>query len=73
MCIRDSYLTVCAHNEHFFVYRQIVRDEIEQQLAEFKRQEPLLRPNFSREVLKSSQEGDRSQESGVRKNVKSTS
>ncbi len=37
----EHYLTVCAHNEHFLVYRQIVRDEIERQLAEFKRQEPL--------------------------------
>jgi radical SAM superfamily enzyme YgiQ (UPF0313 family) len=40
----EHYLTVCAHNEHFLEYRQIVRDEIEQQLAEFKRQELLLRP-----------------------------
>jgi hypothetical protein len=31
----DHYLTVCAHNEHFLEYRQIVRDEIEAQLAEF--------------------------------------
>ncbi|MFS8120464.1 MAG: DUF4070 domain-containing protein, partial [Microcoleus sp.] len=31
----DHYLTVCAHNEHFLEYRQIVRDEIEEQLAEF--------------------------------------
>jgi radical SAM superfamily enzyme YgiQ (UPF0313 family) len=31
----DHYLTVCAHNEHFLEYRQIVRDEIEGQLAEF--------------------------------------
>jgi radical SAM superfamily enzyme YgiQ (UPF0313 family) len=40
----EHYLTVCAHNEHFLAYRQIVRDEIEQQLAEFQCQEPLLRP-----------------------------
>jgi hypothetical protein len=26
---------VCAHNEHFLEYRQIVRDEIEAQVAEF--------------------------------------
>jgi hypothetical protein len=26
---------MCAHNEHFLEYRQIVRDEIEAQLAEF--------------------------------------
>jgi hypothetical protein len=31
----DHYLTVCAHNEHFLEYRQIVRDEIEAQVAEF--------------------------------------
>ena len=31
----EHYLTVCAHNEHFLEYRQIVRDEIEQQLQEF--------------------------------------
>ena len=34
----DYYLTVCAHNEHFLEYRQIVRDEIERQLAEFQAQ-----------------------------------
>lgn len=31
----EHYLTVCAHNEHFLEYRSIVRDEIEEQLAEF--------------------------------------
>jgi radical SAM superfamily enzyme YgiQ (UPF0313 family) len=30
------YLTVCAHAEHFIEYRQIVRDQIEAQIAEFK-------------------------------------
>ena len=35
----EHYLTVCAHNEHFLEYRQIVRDEIEGQLAEFLAQE----------------------------------
>lgn len=35
----EHYLTVCAHNEHFLEYRQIVRKEIEQQLREFQRQE----------------------------------
>ncbi|MBW4639433.1 MAG: DUF4070 domain-containing protein [Gloeocapsa sp. UFS-A4-WI-NPMV-4B04] len=34
----EHYLTVCAHNEHFLEYRQIVRDEIEGQLAEFSAQ-----------------------------------
>ncbi|MBE9114280.1 B12-binding domain-containing radical SAM protein [Lusitaniella coriacea LEGE 07157] len=33
--ILKSYLTACAHLEHFLEYRQIVRDEIEGQLAEF--------------------------------------
>jgi len=31
----EHYLTVCAHNEHFMEYRQIVRDEIEAQLVEY--------------------------------------
>ncbi|MCU0569366.1 MAG: DUF4070 domain-containing protein [Oculatellaceae cyanobacterium Prado106] len=33
------YLAVCAHNEHFMEYRQIVRDQIEGQLQEFLTQE----------------------------------
>lgn len=37
----EAYLTVCAHNEHFLEYRQIVRDEIEAQLREFQHQEAL--------------------------------
>jgi len=37
----EHYITVCAHNEHFLEYRQIVRDEIMAQLAEFQRQEAL--------------------------------
>jgi radical SAM superfamily enzyme YgiQ (UPF0313 family) len=32
----DHYVTVCAHAEHFLEYRQIVRDQIEAQLAEFR-------------------------------------
>ena len=35
----EHYLTVCAHNEHFLEYRQIVRDQIQQQLKEFQTQE----------------------------------
>ena len=35
----EHYLSVCAHNEHFLEYRQIVRDEIEAQLAEFLAEE----------------------------------
>ncbi|WP_264320577.1 B12-binding domain-containing radical SAM protein, partial [Zarconia navalis] len=44
----DYYLTVCAHNEHFLEYRQIVRDEIERQLAEFKAQNSIQ--NWQKEV-----------------------
>jgi hypothetical protein len=31
----EHYLAACAHNEHFLEYRQIVRDQIESQLAEY--------------------------------------
>lgn len=31
----EHYLTLCAHNEHFLEYRQIVKREIEEQLANF--------------------------------------
>ena len=35
----EHYLAVCAHNEHFMEYRQIVKDQIEAQLREFQEQE----------------------------------
>jgi hypothetical protein len=31
----EHYLTLCAHNEHFMEYRQIVKEEIEAQLKDF--------------------------------------
>ena len=31
--VTEHYLAACAHNEHFLEYRQIVRDQIESQLA----------------------------------------
>ncbi|MHC5730744.1 MAG: DUF4070 domain-containing protein, partial [Nostoc sp.] len=31
----EHYIAACAHNEHFLEYRQIVRDQIESQLAEY--------------------------------------
>ncbi len=31
----EHYLSSCAHNEHFLEYRQIVREQIESQLAEY--------------------------------------
>ncbi|HBW57717.1 MAG TPA: B12-binding domain-containing radical SAM protein [Oscillatoriales bacterium UBA8482] len=37
-----QYLTLCAHNEHFLEYRQIVRTEIEKQLAEYQAQKAEL-------------------------------
>ena len=43
----EHYLIVCAHNEHFMEYRQIVRDEIEGQLAEFLAREAQLNQALS--------------------------
>ncbi|MEB3225176.1 MAG: DUF4070 domain-containing protein [Synechococcus sp.] len=40
----EHYLTLCAHNEHFLEYRQIVKDSIEAQLAEFLEQEAVNTP-----------------------------
>jgi radical SAM superfamily enzyme YgiQ (UPF0313 family) len=39
----EHYLTICAHNEHFLQYREIVRAQIEEQLAEFQRQQAKLK------------------------------
>jgi radical SAM superfamily enzyme YgiQ (UPF0313 family) len=39
----EHYLAVCAHNEHFLEYRQIVKDEIEAQLQEFLAEEARLK------------------------------
>ncbi|EFA72009.1 Cobalamin B12-binding [Raphidiopsis brookii D9] len=33
--VAEHYLATCAHNEHFLEYRQIVRDQIEGQLAAY--------------------------------------
>ncbi|NES71102.1 MAG: DUF4070 domain-containing protein, partial [Okeania sp. SIO2D1] len=38
-----SYLSVCAQIEHFLEYRQIVKDQIEAQLAEFLANEQKLK------------------------------
>lgn len=40
----ESYLINCAHIEHFIEYRQIVRDEIEAQLAEYLAQKANSQP-----------------------------
>ncbi|UBF26637.1 B12-binding domain-containing radical SAM protein [Kovacikia minuta CCNUW1] len=39
----EHYLNVCALNEHFLEYRQIVRDQIEAQLAEYLETEAKLK------------------------------
>jgi radical SAM superfamily enzyme YgiQ (UPF0313 family) len=46
----EHYLTMCAHNEHFLEYRQIVRDEIEAQLAEFQALEAQVQINTPEKV-----------------------
>ena len=46
----EHYLTMCAHNEHFLEYRQIVKDQIEAQLAKFKAQEKLVEQANSEKV-----------------------
>ncbi len=38
----EHYLTVCAHNEHFLEYRQIVRDTISKQIAELPPEQKLV-------------------------------
>ncbi|WP_338038636.1 B12-binding domain-containing radical SAM protein [Neosynechococcus sphagnicola] len=40
----SSYLAVCAQIEHFLEYRQIVRREIEEQVAQFLAAEALTKP-----------------------------
>ena len=40
----EQYITVCAHNEHFLEYRDIVRQQIAAQLAEYQRQQPQPQP-----------------------------
>ncbi len=53
----EHYISVCAHNEHFNEYRQIVRDEIEGQLAVYlaTRQEVVDLPVVAPEVAPSLQ------------------
>jgi hypothetical protein len=35
--VAEQYLAVCAHNEHFLEYRDLVRLQIESQLATYRR------------------------------------
>jgi len=39
----EHYLIVCAHNEHFMEYRDIVRSEIEGQLADYWKEEERMK------------------------------
>ena len=39
-----DYLMMCAHNEHFLFYRSIVKQEIEEQLAEYQANKQQLAP-----------------------------
>jgi radical SAM superfamily enzyme YgiQ (UPF0313 family) len=47
----SSYLAVCAQIEHFLEYRQIVRDEIEAQVAEFLEAEAKAKEAAEAQVL----------------------
>ncbi|MFH7029292.1 MAG: B12-binding domain-containing radical SAM protein [Heteroscytonema crispum UTEX LB 1556] len=47
----SSYLAVCAQIEHFLEYRQIVRDQIEAQVAEFLQAEAKLKESAEAQVL----------------------
>lgn len=42
----EHYLTMCAHNEHFLEYREIVKEQIENQLAEYLAQKARLSPSL---------------------------
>jgi radical SAM superfamily enzyme YgiQ (UPF0313 family) len=46
----DHYLSICALNEHFLEYRQIVKDEIESQLAEFLAEEARIQAEQARQT-----------------------
>lgn len=35
--VAEQYIVLCAHNEHFMEYREIVRQQIGAQLAEYRR------------------------------------
>ncbi|TVQ42730.1 MAG: DUF4070 domain-containing protein [Gloeocapsa sp. DLM2.Bin57] len=42
----EHYLTICAHNEHFLAYRQIVKREIEQQLNDYNSKQNAVLASF---------------------------
>jgi len=52
----EHYLSICAINEHFLEYRQIVKDQIEEQLRLFLEQETLKQEKQSQERVVASEE-----------------
>ena len=48
-----NYIAVCAQAEHFIEFREIVREKIESQLAEFQATTPIKSPEKEREMAKS--------------------
>ncbi|MEB3199889.1 MAG: B12-binding domain-containing radical SAM protein [Synechococcaceae cyanobacterium] len=42
--VAEQYLAVCAHNEHFLEYRDVVRQQIESQLAVYRERMPETSP-----------------------------
>jgi len=47
----EQYVTTCAHAEHFIAFRQLVRDQIEVQLAEFQQNNNSLPPTETRQAV----------------------
>ncbi len=53
-----SYLNICAQNEHFLEYRQVVKDNIEAQLAAYLAHEEVLKASTSEDSADSAALGD---------------
>ncbi|MBD2040427.1 B12-binding domain-containing radical SAM protein [Microcoleus sp. FACHB-672] len=49
----DGYLAICAHSEHFIEYREIVREQIEAQLAEYLASEAGAKTKIHQEARES--------------------
>jgi hypothetical protein len=47
----EHYLIVCAHNEHFMEYRDIVRREIESQLAAYWKEEERIQKSEQKSAI----------------------
>ncbi len=53
-----SYLNICAQNEHFLEYRQVVKDNIEAQLAAYLAHEEVLKAATSKDSADSADSAD---------------